>query len=164
MSEELDQLYRDMVLDHSKRPRNFGRLDAPTGRPRGTTATAATGSRVYVKVEAGMLADVRFEGRGCAIDTAAASLMTEAVKGKSLAEVRDLFDRFHDAMTGPPDRPRPSARSRPSTAGKAGGIAGRAPLPRSRKCATLPVARIAGRLERRPRRPRLPDGARPNGG
>jgi nitrogen fixation NifU-like protein len=148
MPEDLDQLYRDVVLDHSKRPRNFGRLDDPTHSAEGHNRNCGDRLTVYLKVEAGVLADVRFEGRGCAIDMASASLMTDAVKGKALDEVREWFDRFHAAMTLPHDAPE-SAAGEAGTAelGKLAALGGVRRYPMRVKCATLPWHALRAALD-----------------
>lgn len=149
MSEDLDQLYRDMVLDHSKRPRNFGRLDDATHVAEGHNRDCGDRLMVYLKVEAGAVAEIRFEGRGCAIDTASASLMTEAVKGKSLEEVRELFDQFHAVMTGPGSPPDGEAAgdATPASLGKLIALCGVRRYPVRVKCATLPWHALRAALD-----------------
>jgi len=99
--DELRELYQTMILDHNKTPRNFGRLEHPTGTADGHNPLCGDELTVDLIVEGDIVKDVAFEGTGCAISTASASLMTEFVKGKTLAEVEEIFGRFHDLVTGP---------------------------------------------------------------
>lgn len=99
--DELRELYQTMILDHNKNPRNFGRLDAPTATADGHNPLCGDELTVDIVVEGDELKDVAFRGSGCAISTASASLMTEFVKGKTLSEVEQGFERFHDLVTGP---------------------------------------------------------------
>ena len=96
---DLRDLYQEMILDHSKSPRNFHSL--PEGR-RVEGFNPLCGDRVtlYLSVENGTVKDAAFEGSGCAIATASASMMTEKVKGKTVGEALALFDRFHELVTG----------------------------------------------------------------
>lgn len=97
---ELRELYQEIILDHNKRPRNFGRPACPTHEAHGDNPLCGDKVTVYLTVEDGLVKEAAFEGRGCAISTASASLMTEMVKGKPVAEVQVLFRRFHEMMTG----------------------------------------------------------------
>lgn len=102
MMSELDELYRELILDHNRRPRNHRKLEAPCTHAEGYNPLCGDRVTVFVKVEEGTIKDVSFEGSGCAISTASASLMTEAMKGKSLEEAKKLFGRFHGLVTGEP--------------------------------------------------------------
>ena len=97
---DLRELYQEVILDHSRQPRNFRKLPAATCEAKGDNPLCGDRVTVYLKVKDGIVEDVTFEGRGCAISMASASMMTEVLKGKTEAEVRQLFDRFHDSMTG----------------------------------------------------------------
>jgi nitrogen fixation protein NifU and related proteins len=136
MSEDLRELYQDIILDHGRHPRNFHALPHPTHLARGHNPLCGDRVTVYLAVEGDKIADVSFEGRGCAISTAAASLMTEVLKGKTLAEARRLFAQFHAKVTGGAPVPLPPAlaedgeRLEPLTGVKA--------YPVRVKCATLP--------------------------
>ncbi len=88
---DLAELYRDVIVDHNRSPRNFGRLPQPTQQARGDNPLCGDVLALTLEVDGGRVKDVRFEGQGCAISTASASLMSEAIKGKSVAEVRQLF-------------------------------------------------------------------------
>jgi nitrogen fixation protein NifU and related proteins len=96
---ELDDLYRDVILDHNRRPRNFGPLDSADASAEGVNPLCGDRLTLRLKLSDGRVEDIRFEGQGCAISTASASLMTEAVKGKTRAEALDLFDRVHRLLT-----------------------------------------------------------------
>ena len=96
---ELQELYQEVILDHNRRPRNF-RLLAGGRAAKGDNPLCGDRLTVYVRVENGVVADVSFQGSGCAISKASASLMTEGVKGKTVDEVRALIDRFHRMLTG----------------------------------------------------------------
>jgi nitrogen fixation protein NifU and related proteins len=97
---ELRDLYQQVILDHYKRPRHFGALPAANRAARGDNPLCGDQIEVALRVEDGRVADVAFTGAGCAISTASASLMTEAVAGKTVAEAEALFARFHRLLTG----------------------------------------------------------------
>jgi nitrogen fixation NifU-like protein len=99
---ELSELYQEVVLDHGKRPRNFGPLEGATHRAEGLNPLCGDRITVHAKVEGGVLSEARFEGSGCAISKASASVMTGAVKGKTPAEIDALFERFHRLVTEGP--------------------------------------------------------------
>lgn len=94
------ELYQEMILDHSRRPRNFGVLERAECTTEGYNPLCGDHFTIYLHLENGRIADIRFSGAGCAISTASASLMTEALKGKSVAEAEQLFSRFHEMVTG----------------------------------------------------------------
>jgi nitrogen fixation NifU-like protein len=97
---DLRELYQEVILDHNHRPRNQGELPDANAVAEGHNPLCGDQLTLYLKVEDGKIADIRFQGCGCAISTASASLMTEAVKGKSVEEVREIFQRFHALVTG----------------------------------------------------------------
>ena len=99
MSDELRELYQEVILDHNKRPRNFGVMETPTRKAEGYNPLCGDQVNVYLKLEDGVLRDIRFEGHGCAISKASASMMTEALKGKTEAEAEAIFERFHHLVT-----------------------------------------------------------------
>src|SRR5262249_47177740 len=96
---DLKELYRDVILDHNKRPRNFGRLETPDAHADGHNPLCGDRLSVFVKMNGDQVEDLRFEGKGCAISTASASLMTEAVKGKDKAAIGALFAKVHNLLT-----------------------------------------------------------------
>src|SRR6266516_409980 len=103
MSEELDDLYREVILDHTKHPRNFREISNATRTADGHNRLCGDKLRVCVKLNGDKIDDLAFKGAGCPTSTASASMMPAPLKGKTLAEAQDLFTRFHDVLTGPPD-------------------------------------------------------------
>jgi nitrogen fixation protein NifU and related proteins len=96
---DLRELYQEVILDHNKRPRNFGALPGANHRAEGHNPLCGDRLTLHVDVEGGIIRDLRFEGAGCAISRASASLMTDAVKGKPVAEAEQLFEEFHQMVT-----------------------------------------------------------------
>jgi len=94
------ELYQDIILDHGRKPRNFHAMAHPSHFAHGHNPLCGDRVTVYLEVESGRIKDVSFEGRGCAISTASASLMTEVLKGKTLEEADELFKAFHAEVTG----------------------------------------------------------------
>jgi nitrogen fixation NifU-like protein len=94
------ELYQDIILDHGRKPRNFHAMAHPSHFAHGHNPLCGDRVTVYLEVENGRIKDVSFEGRGCAISTASASLMTEVLKGKTLEEADELFKAFHAEVTG----------------------------------------------------------------
>jgi len=97
---ELNDLYQSVILDHNRRPRNYGELAEADGKAEGRNSLCGDELTVWVKRDGGTIADVRFVGHGCAISKASASLMTQAVKGKPIDEAEQVFERFHALVTG----------------------------------------------------------------
>jgi nitrogen fixation NifU-like protein len=97
---DLQELYQSVILDHNRKPRNFGPLDNASGSAEGKNPLCGDHVEVAVRLDGDVLSAVKFTGSGCAISKASASLMTAAVTGKSRAEVDVLFDRFHALVTG----------------------------------------------------------------
>ena len=95
----IDDLYQETILDHSKRPRNFHGMQDANRRAEGYNPLCGDKLRLYLKVENDVVQDASFEGSGCAISTASASLMTESLKGKTRDEALKLLDKFHDLLT-----------------------------------------------------------------
>jgi nitrogen fixation NifU-like protein len=96
---DLKELYRDVILDHNKRPRNFGVLAPPAASARGHNPLCGDQLTIYAKVEDGIIKELKFEGSGCAISVASASLMTEALTGKTLGEADALYTQIHALLT-----------------------------------------------------------------
>ena len=96
---ELRDLYQEVILDHNKHPHNFGELAGADRHADGFNPLCGDKLAVYVNLDGDMITDVRFKGSGCAISKASASLMTDSVKGKTLVETRELFDRFLNLVT-----------------------------------------------------------------
>ncbi len=101
---DVGQLYQEVILDHYKRPRNFRKLDGASRNAEGYNPLCGDKVTVYVKLEDGVVRDISFQGSGCAISTASASMMTTSLKGKTVAEAEVLFQSFRLLVTGQPDR------------------------------------------------------------
>jgi nitrogen fixation protein NifU and related proteins len=100
MSDDLRDLYQEVILEHARKPRNFRAIEAPGAlRAEGYNRLCGDRLHVYVQVEDGVITDVSFQGSGCAISTASASMMTQALKGRSVEEVEKLYESFHDLVT-----------------------------------------------------------------
>lgn len=130
---ELRELYQEVILDHGRRPRNRGPLADANRRAEGFNPLCGDRITLYLRLRDGLIEDVRFEGAGCAISTASASLMSEALKGRSEAEAAALFDAFHALVTG--QAPEAGAAALPL--GKLAALGGVAEFPTRVKCATL---------------------------
>ncbi len=96
---DLRDLYQEVILDHNKRPRNFGQLAAPDRTSEGFNPLCGDKLTLQLELDGDVIRDVAFDGSGCAISKASASLMTESVKGKTIGEVRELFVKFQDMVT-----------------------------------------------------------------
>lgn len=140
---ELTDLYQEIILEHYKSPRNFGALPGANRSAEGFNPLCGDRVTIHLRVEGGRVADVRFEGSGCAISTASASLLTGALKGKTEAEAEALFERFHDLLTGDPSR----AAELEGELGKLGALAGVREYPMRVKCATLAWHTLHAALE-----------------
>jgi nitrogen fixation protein NifU and related proteins len=99
LKDDLRELYQELILEHSKAPRNFGELKAANHQAEGYNPLCGDQFTVYLDVEGDSIRDIRFHGSGCAISKASASMMTQSVKGKTLAEAEELFRRFHELLT-----------------------------------------------------------------
>ena len=97
---DLDELYQSVILDHNKTPRNFRELEHATNHAEGRNPLCGDHFDVWLRLEDGVISEVTFLGQGCAISKASASMMTQAVKGKTIQEARELFDRFHQVVAG----------------------------------------------------------------
>lgn len=96
----LEALYQEVILDHNRKPRNFREIENADRRVEGRNPLCGDQVTVWLKLDRDRVADVSFKGLGCAISKSSASLMTAAIKGKTVAESQQLFDRFHDMITG----------------------------------------------------------------
>ena len=125
----INDLYRETILDHSKRPRNFRLLEDANRQAEGYNPLCGDKCKVFLKENNGVLDKVTFQGAGCAISTASASLMTETLKGKTIAEAEALLAKFHDLLTT--DQPWPT------NLGKLAVFSGVREFPARVKCASL---------------------------
>lgn len=99
MTDELDELYQEVILDHCKSPRNFHALEGANRKGEGYNPICGDNYTVYLKMDGDVVKDASFQGSGCCISKASASLLTTSVKGKTKAEVKALFDKVHDMIT-----------------------------------------------------------------
>ncbi|MCU1748054.1 Fe-S cluster assembly sulfur transfer protein SufU [Pseudomonas sp. 6D_7.1_Bac1] len=140
--DELRDLYQDVIIDHGKRPRNFRPIEGATCTAEGFNPLCGDQLRVYIKLEDGVIADIGFQGAGCAISQASASLMTLAVKGKKPAQALELFARVHSLLTEGPNNP-----VEPAELGKLAVLSGVWEFPVRVKCATLAWHTLRSALE-----------------
>src|SRR5262245_1085417 len=138
---DLSDLYQEVILDHNKRPRNFRVLDHPSHQAEGYNPLCGDRLKLYLEVDGGVVTNIGFQGSGCAISRASASLMTDAVRGKPVEEVRALFDRFHRMVTAPPDQS-------VDDLGKLSALAGVREFPVRVKCASLAWHTLKAALDR----------------
>ena len=129
---DLKDLYRDVILDHNRQPRNFGRLDPCDTSADGNNPLCGDRLTLTLRLDGDRISDIRFEGKGCASSTASASLMTEAVKGRDAAAVARLRELVQQALTAHGDSGPP-----PSELGKLAALAGVREYPARVKCASL---------------------------
>jgi nitrogen fixation NifU-like protein len=128
---DLTDLYQEVILDHNRRPRNFRMLAGASRTQEGFNPLCGDRLTLYVELKDRRIADLAFQGIGCAISKASASLMTDALKGKTIDEARELFARFHEMVTSPPDATAPDL-------GKLSVFSGVREYPTRVKCASLP--------------------------
>ncbi|RMG92153.1 MAG: SUF system NifU family Fe-S cluster assembly protein [Zetaproteobacteria bacterium] len=141
---DLKDLYQQVIVDHNKHPRNFGRLEDPSHEAEGYNPLCGDRLHVYLKVDdQDRIEDVRFEGEGCAISMASASLMTEALKGRTLEEFRALFEGFHELVTSSGD-----VACDETDLGKLAVLGGVRAFPSRIKCATLCWHTMKNAIER----------------
>jgi nitrogen fixation NifU-like protein len=141
---ELRELYQEMILDHVKRPRNSGALPSASHRADGDNPLCGDKVTIFLSIEDGRIADVRFQGRGCAISLASASLMTEAIKGKTEAEVRAMFECFRAGLTAKNEEEAANALAELDNLAVFAGVR---EFPVRVKCATLPWHTLMAALD-----------------
>jgi nitrogen fixation NifU-like protein len=129
---ELNDLYQEVILDHNRRPHNFRVIDAATAKQEGYNPLCGDRLTLYLTLDGDVIKDAAFQGSGCAISKASASLMTDALKGKTVAEARALFDAFHTMITSDPTKPIEDV-----DLGKLAVFAGVREFPTRIKCASL---------------------------
>jgi nitrogen fixation protein NifU and related proteins len=138
----LNELYQEVILDHNKRPRNFRTIEPSSHRADGHNPLCGDRLSLYVQVTDDTIEDVAFQGSGCAISKASASLMTDAVKGQTIEAANALFARFHAMVTTPPDQP-------VENMGKLSVLAGVREFPVRVKCASLCWHTLKAALDRK---------------
>ncbi len=141
MSMDLNELYQQVILDHSKSPRNYQKLEGASHVAEGHNPLCGDRVMVYLKVDQGVIRDIGFQGSGCAISKAAASMMTANLKGKTVAEARALFDHFRSMIT--------TGEMDPNSVGKLAAFAGVHKFPARVKCAILPWHAVVAALDRK---------------
>lgn len=139
---DLNDLYQQVILDHNKRPRNFRKIPAATGSAEGFNPLCGDHITIYVQMDQDRVLDISFEGSGCAISKASASMMTEVVKGKSKQESEALFAKVHRMLTAPPD-----ATVDATDLGKLAALDGVREFPVRVKCASLAWHTLLAALE-----------------
>jgi nitrogen fixation NifU-like protein len=127
---ELTDLYQEVILDHNRRPHNFRVIDGATAKQEGYNPLCGDRLTLYLTLEGDVIKDAAFQGQGCAISKASASLMTDAIKGKTVVEARDLFEHFHAMITSDTD-------TQQEDMGKLSVLAGVREFPTRIKCASL---------------------------
>jgi nitrogen fixation NifU-like protein len=138
----LNDLYQEVILDHNRRPRNFRRIEGASHHAEGHNPLCGDRLTLDIQVDGGRISDVAFEGSGCAISKASASLMTDAVKGRSVDDVVAMFSRFQQMVTTPPDQP-------VEDMGKLSVLAGVRAFPVRVKCASLAWHTLKAALDRK---------------
>lgn len=141
MTAELRDLYQEVIFDHYRRPRNRGALPGASHEAEGYNPLCGDRVKVHVRVDDGVVREVSFEGEGCAISTASASLMTEALQGRRVDEIGPLFSSFHAMVTGEAGGPQ-------AQLGKLEVLAGVREFPARVKCATLAWHTLKAALDR----------------
>ena len=127
---ELTDLYQEVILDHNRRPHNFRVIDDATAKQEGYNPLCGDRLTLYLRLEGDVIKDAAFQGQGCAISKASASLMTDAIKGKTVVEARDLFEHFHAMITS-------DTESVAEDLGKLSVLSGVREFPTRIKCASL---------------------------
>ncbi len=144
MSSGLQDLYQDLILEHNKAPRNYGALSAASHQAEGYNPLCGDRFTVYLAMEGDTIRDIRFQGSGCAISKASASMMTQSVRGKTRAEAGQIFDEFLKLVTG-----RASGPQQQDKLGKLAVFSGVSEFPVRVKCATLAWHTLRAALERK---------------
>jgi nitrogen fixation NifU-like protein len=134
---ELEELYQDMIMEHNRKPRNFRLLDGADRSAEGFNPFCGDTITIYLALDGDQVADVGFQGSGCAISRASASMLTESVKGKSLAEAEKIFDAFHEMLTRAPVDEAEHEHDDDDLLGDLEMLSGVSAFPTRVKCATL---------------------------
>jgi nitrogen fixation protein NifU and related proteins len=139
---DLRDLYQEVILEHSKAPRNYRELKSPDHRAEGYNPLCGDRFTVYLEMDGDSIRDITFQGSGCAISKASASMMTQSLKGKTRAEAEALFERFHKVVTG-----QTPANGNQAELGKLAVFSGVSEFPARVKCATLAWHTLQAALE-----------------
>jgi nitrogen fixation protein NifU and related proteins len=131
---ELDELYQEVILDHNRSPRNYRAMENANRKAQGYNPLCGDHVTVYLNLEEGVIKDISFQGSGCAISKASASMMTAELKGKTEAEAKELFDNVHKMLTGESSKNGPQGGS---GVGKLTILSGVSKFPARVKCASL---------------------------
>ncbi|MBL0210450.1 MAG: SUF system NifU family Fe-S cluster assembly protein [Holophagaceae bacterium] len=142
MASDPRELYQQVIIEHNKKPRNFGKLDPCTHHADGQNPLCGDELQLTLNIRDGLIEDIKFEGHGCAIDVASASLMTGAVKGKNIVEAEAMAEQFRSMVRGELD---PSTEA--NLLGKLALFQGVKDLPSRVKCAVLPWATLHSALK-----------------
>ena len=142
--EDLRELYQEVILDHSKRPRHFREMPEAHFHADGHNPLCGDRITVYLRLEGDVIEDVSFQGAGCSISTASASMMADALRGKTVAEAKSLFERFHDLVTSDPSH---AADNTAPELGKLAVFSGVCEFPMRVKCASLSWHTMKAALE-----------------
>lgn len=144
MDDELKELYQQVILDHNKSPRNFHKLEDATNEAEGYNPLCGDQLNVYLKIKDNKIEDISFVGHGCAISKASASLMTSILKGKTIEEAEEIFNKFHELITGQLD-----LENHSDELGKLAVFYGVREFPSRIKCASLPWHTFISALKQR---------------
>jgi len=139
MTDDLDELYQQVILDHCKKPRNFHALEGANRKGEGYNPLCGDNYQVFLKMDGDVVRDISFQGSGCCISKASASLLTETAKGKTKAEVKELFSKVHDMIT--------TGNVRAEGVGKLAVFAGVHKFPARVKCAILSWHAVVAALD-----------------
>jgi nitrogen fixation protein NifU and related proteins len=142
---DLSSLYQEVILDHSKRPRNFRAIEKADHHANGYNPLCGDKVTIFLHMEGERIADISFQGSGCAISTASASILTETLKGKTRAEAETLFEAFHNLVTG-----KPASSPNAPALGKLAVFSGVSEFPVRVKCASLAWHTLRSALEGSP--------------
>jgi nitrogen fixation NifU-like protein len=137
---DISDLYQEVILDHNKRPRNFQKLETANRSAEGFNPLCGDQITVYLLIEDSVIKDISFQGSGCAISKASASMMTAALKGKSQQEGEILFNKVHEMLTG-------TAKGDPEELGRLAALSGVCNFPARVKCASLAWHTLRAALE-----------------
>lgn len=140
----VEDLYQQVIIDHSRSPSNFRALDAADRKAEGFNPLCGDKYTIYLQVDNGVIRDISFQGSGCAISKASASMMTASVKGKGMDEIQNLTEKFHKMLTG-----KPGGKLDEAALGKLAVFSGVCEYPVRVKCATLPWHTLRAALEQK---------------